>query len=259
MSSEIKNKITTPNIFEDTLKRLEILLPTKETFFEDRKTYIKKHQDKCREIICRKNLHKNDETRLEYLSEMQLRCAYVFEIITTKFLNEQDRKRLKLIIEDDKKSKRTPLKTIFDTDIFNEPVPETDNRKQLFIAINHESFAWIVDNIFKNEETDKRDIFHRDWCESLESSMVQEIAHVIFIADAEKDKVKSQMFLAQLQHHPKFDDSLSNEDREKFYLSQDIEKHGRLWESVFLNKYYPNSWAEAWLKNDLEECNSLKT
>lgn len=88
--------------------------------------------------------------------------------------------------------------------------------------------------------------------------MIQEISHVAFITHVEKDKIRSHTFLTQLHSCPEFDDTLSSKNRKKFYLTQDIEVYGRQWESIFLNKYYPNSWAESWLKYDLEMCN-LKT
>ncbi|HSV94937.1 MAG TPA: hypothetical protein VLH94_03140 [Spirochaetia bacterium] len=152
MSPETTNETTAPNHLEDMLKELDIFLPDRDTFLEGRKKYSIEHQDEIREVINGKNLHKNDETRLRYLSEMHLRCAYVFEI-ATKFLNEQTRNRIKLIVEDDKKSKRTPLKTIFDTDILlNLFQRQITDRKQLSIAINHESFVWIVNRLLKKKQ-----------------------------------------------------------------------------------------------------------
>lgn len=126
----------------------------------------------------------------------------------------------------------------------------------VFIEINLTTIDSIVDDIF-NESLNQKDIerFTADWCQSLEGSMIQEFAHILYLESVCKSGNK-ELFVKSLAGNSALDTDVDSATRNE-YLVSEIEIHGRMVQVDFLRKVYPNSWALAWCEHDLKRIKEL--
>lgn len=147
-------------------------------------------------------------------------------------------------------AKRVPVRLMADPDLVGTGVT------WVFIEINLTTIDSIVDDIFK-ENRNQKDVerFVVDWCQSLEGSMVQEFAHILYLESVCKSE-KKDLFVKSLAGNPALDTDVDSATRNE-YLVSEIETHGRLVQVDFLRKVYPNSWALAWCESDLKKIMEL--
>lgn len=150
------------------------------------------------------------------------------------------------------KNIRVPLETLYNDEFLGYDTKAIISEWR-YVTVNMNSLEDIAEKLLKGKSCTvaEREKYVEDWCQYLEGAVVQELAHVLFLEDVIKDNKRKKLFVEQMNNYPNMDDSLSSDDRQEKYLIADIEKHGRLVELDFLSKIYPDSWAEAWVKNDL--------
>ena len=125
-----------------------------------------------------------------------------------------------------------------------------------YMQINMTTVESIIDDIFNGyKELVEIKKFTEDWCQSLEGSMIQEFAHILYFESVCKSRNKD-LFIKSLVAYPSLDTDIDYATRNE-YLVSEIEIHGRLVQVDFLRKVYPNSWALAWCEHDFKRIKEL--